>query len=118
MGPAKSNIQYNLDAGLEAYMNSSVHTHLTAYTEVARSVNGPDYNPRTEERLDPERVMRIGQGKKHGQFWLGDGILNTGSTPPLNRLRAASTSSSMPTSQRPIAVVTLQVSIPVSLVVL
>jgi hypothetical protein len=118
MGPAKSNIQYNPDAGPEAYTKSSVHTRLTAYTEAARSVNGPDYDPRTEERLDPQLVMRVGQGKKHGRFWLGDGVLDTGSTPPLNRLRAASTSSSVPISQQPTAVATLQVSIPVLFVVL
>ena len=118
MGPARSNIEYNPDAGPEAYTNSSVHTRLTSYTEAARSVHGPAYDPRTEERLDPEIVMRVGEGKKHGRFWLGDGVLNTGSTPPLNRLRAASTSSSVPISQRPTTVAALQVSIPVSFVVL
>ena len=86
MGPAKSNIEYNPDAGPEAYTNSSVHTHLTSYTEVARSVHEPAYDLRTEERLDPKIMMRVGEGKKHGRFWLGDGVLNTGSTPPLNRL--------------------------------
>jgi hypothetical protein len=118
MGPAKSNIQYNPDAGPEAYTNSIIHTRLTAYTEAARSVNGPDYDPRTEERLDPEIVMRVGQGKKHGRFWIGDDILKTGSTLPLNRLRAGSTSSSVPISQRPTAVAALQVSIPISFVIL
>lgn len=118
MGPARSNIEYNPDAGPEAYTNSSVHTRLTSYTEAARSVYGPAYDPRTEERLDPEIVMRVGEGKKHGRFWLGDGVLDTGSTPPLNRLRAASTSSSVPISQRPTMVAALQVSITVSFVVL
>ena len=118
MGPARSNIEYNPDAGPEAYTNSSVHTRLTSYTEAARSVHGPAYDPRTEERLDPEIVMRVGEGKKHGRFWLGDGVLNTGSTPPLNRLRAVSTSSSVPISQRPTTMAALQVSIPVSFVVL
>jgi len=117
MGPTKSNIEYNSDAGPAAYTNSSVHTRLSSYTEASRLVHGPDYDPRTEERLDPERVMRIGQGKKHGWFYIGDGILDTGST-PLNHLRAASTSSSVPISQRPTAVAALQVSIPVSFVVL
>ena len=117
MGPARSNIEYNPDAGLEAYTNSSVHTRLTSYTEAARSVHGPDYDPRTKERLDPELVMRVGEGKKHGRFWIGDGILDTGST-PLHRLRAASTSSSVPIRQRPSSVAALQVSIPVSFVVL
>jgi hypothetical protein len=118
MGPAKSNIEYNPDAGLEAYTNSSVHTRLTSYTEAARSVHGPDYDPRTEERLDPELVMRVGEGKKHGRFRIGDSVLNTTSTLPLNRLRAVSTSSSVPISKRPTTVATLQVSILVSFVVL
>jgi hypothetical protein len=117
MGPTRSNIEYNPDAGPEAYTNSSVHTRLTSYTEAARLVHGPDYDPRTEEHLDPEIVMRVGEGKKHGWFWLGDGVLNTGST-PLNRLREASTTSSVPISQRPTSVATLQVSIPVSFVIL
>jgi hypothetical protein len=118
MGPAKSNIEYNPDAGPEVYTNSSVYTRLSSYTEASRLVHGSDYDPRTEERLDPELVMRIGQGKKHGRFYIGDGILETGCTPPLNRLRAASTSSSVPISQRPTAVESLQVSIPVSFIVL
>ena len=118
MGPAKSNIEYNPDAGPEAYTNSSVHTRLSSYSKAARLVHGPGYDPRTEERLDPQLVMRVGQGKKHGRFWIGDGVLDTASTPPLHQLRAASTSSSVPIRQRPTAVSALQVSIPVSFVVL
>jgi hypothetical protein len=68
MGKASSDIQYHPDAPLEAYSNSSVPTRLTAYTEATRSVHGLDYDPRTEERLDPNLVMRVGQGKKHGRF--------------------------------------------------
>jgi hypothetical protein len=68
MGKASSDIQYNPDASPKAYTNSSVHTRLTAYTEAARSVHGPDYDPRTEEHLDPQLVMRVGQVKKHGRF--------------------------------------------------
>jgi hypothetical protein len=118
MGPAKSNIVYNPDAGPEVYTNPSVPTRLTSYTEAVRSVHGPDYDPRTEEHLDPELVMRVGEGKKHVRFWLGDGVLSTASTPPLNHLRAACTSSSVPISQRPTAVTALQVSIPVSFIIL
>jgi hypothetical protein len=106
MGPTKSNIEYNPDAGLEAYTNSSVHTCLSSYTEASRLVHGPDYNPRSEEHLDPELVVRNGQGKKHGWFYTSDDILDTAST-PLDRLRAASTSSSVPISQRPTAIMSL-----------
>ena len=68
MGPAKSNIEYNPDAGPEAYTNSSVHTRLSSYTEASRLVHGSDYDPRTEERLDPELVMRIGKARSMGGF--------------------------------------------------
>jgi hypothetical protein len=84
LGPARSNIKYNPDAGLGAYTNSSGHTRLTSYTEAARSLHGPDYDLRTEEHLDPEIVTRVGEGKKHGRFSLGNDIL-TGYT-PLNHL--------------------------------
>ena len=53
MGKATTDIEYDPDAPLEAYTNSSVHTRLSSYTEAARSVHGPGYDPRTEERLDP-----------------------------------------------------------------
>jgi hypothetical protein len=115
-GRAKADIQYNPDAGPEAYTNSTIHPRLTVYTEAARSVRGPEYDPRTEENLDPELVMRVGHGKQHGRFMIGNSLLNTGSTPPLNRLRQRSTSScsSVPIGQRPTVVEALQVSIPVS----
>jgi len=43
MGKATADIEYD----------SSIHTRLSSYTEAARSVHGPGYDPRTEERLDP-----------------------------------------------------------------
>jgi hypothetical protein len=42
MGPTKSNIEYNPDAGPEVYTNSSVHTRLSSYTEASRLVHRPD----------------------------------------------------------------------------
>jgi hypothetical protein len=81
-----------------AYTNSSIHTRLRSYTEASRLVHGADYDPRSEEHLDHELVMRIGQGKKHGRFYIGDGILDTASTPPLECLWEESTSSSVPIS--------------------
>jgi hypothetical protein len=118
MGKATADIEYNPDAPPSSYTNSSIHPRITAYTEAARTVHGPDYDPSTEERLDPNLVMRTGQGKKHGRFWIGDSVLDTASTPPLNHIRAASTSSSVPIRQRPTVMSTLQVSIHVSFDVL
>jgi hypothetical protein len=117
MGKATADIEYDPDAPIQAYTNSSIHTHLSSYMEATKSIHGPGYDPRTEERLDPQLMMRVGQGKKHGRFWISDGVLDTAST-PLHQLRASSTSSSVPIRQRPTTVSALQVSIPISFVVL
>ena len=53
MGKATTDIEYDADALVDAYINSNVHTCLYSYTEAARSVHGSGYDPRTEERLDP-----------------------------------------------------------------
>ena len=68
MGKAMADIEYDLDAPAEAYTNSSIHTRLSSYMEAARSVHGLGYDLRTKERLDPELMTRVGQGKKHGWF--------------------------------------------------
>ena len=86
MGKATADIEYDLDAPVEAYTNSSVHTRLSLNTKAARSVHGLGYDPRTEERLDPQLVMRVGQVKKYERFWIGDSVLDTASTPPLHQL--------------------------------
>jgi hypothetical protein len=57
-GKATADIDYNPDDGPEAYSNQSVHTRLTEYTDMARDVHGPDYDPTTED-LDVEIVMRV-----------------------------------------------------------
>jgi hypothetical protein len=53
MGKATVDIEYDPDAPPKAYTNSSIDTRLSSYTEVARSVHGLGYDPRTEEHLDP-----------------------------------------------------------------
>ena len=44
------------------------------------AVHGLEYDPSTHD-LDGEVVMRVGGGKKHGRFWIGDGTVDTASTP-------------------------------------
>ena len=44
----------------------------------------PEYDPSAHD-LDGEVVMRAGGGKKHGRFWIGDGTIDTASTPTLSR---------------------------------
>jgi hypothetical protein len=63
-GKATSNVHYNPADSPKAYSNPSVQTGLSEYTEMARSVHGPKYDPRTQD-LDGEIIMRVGGGKKH-----------------------------------------------------
>jgi len=92
-GKATSDVHYNPENPPEAYSNSSVHTRLTEYTAMAREVHGPEYDP-TSEDLDGEVVMRLGGGKKHGQYWIGDGAIDPARTRSLSEIRARNTSSS------------------------
>ncbi|TVU50148.1 hypothetical protein EJB05_01505 [Eragrostis curvula] len=47
--------------------------------------------------------MRVGGGKKHGRYWIGDSTLDTASTPTLSQIRARSTDSAPPIRPRPTA---------------
>ena len=38
--------------------------------------------------------MRVGGGKKHGRYYIGDGLVDTASTPTLYQIRARSTANS------------------------
>ena len=82
-GKATSDVSFNLEDPPEVYMNPSVHSRISEYTEVVRSLHGSYHDPSTQD-FDGEAVMRAGQRKKHGWFWLGDGVIDTASTPSLS----------------------------------
>jgi len=92
-GKASSDVSFNPDDPAEAYTNSSAYEKITEYTAAARSIHGPEYDPRTDN-IDANTVMRIGQGKKHGRYWIGDSVIDTASTPTLFQIRAQSTTAS------------------------
>jgi hypothetical protein len=82
-GKVTSDISYNPDDPPEAYTNPTVYDHINEYTSVAWSIHGNDYNL-SSLYFDPEVVMRIGGGKKHGSYYLGDGVIEATSTPSLS----------------------------------
>ena len=41
--------------------------------------NGPDWDPSAHD-LDGE-LMKVGAGKKHGRYFIGEGTIDTASTP-------------------------------------
>jgi hypothetical protein len=77
---ATSGVSYNLDDPPKAYSNPSIHTRISQYTSAASSVHGLEYDLSTED-FDAEIVMRVGGGKNHGRYWLGDGIIDSTFTP-------------------------------------
>jgi len=99
-GKTTSDVDYNPEDPPSTYTNETVHNRLSQYTEMARSVHGPEYDPTTAE-LDPEVIMRVGGGKKHGRYWIADSTLDTATTPTLAQIRARSTSSCPPIRPRP-----------------
>ena len=100
-GKAMSDVSFNLENPPEAYTNPSVHSRISEYTELARSLYGSDHDPSTQD-FDGEAVMRARQGKKHGRFCLATAS-STQPLLPLSQIRARSTSESPAIRTRPIA---------------
>jgi hypothetical protein len=90
---ATSDVPYNPYDGPEAYSNLAVYNRLSEYTVMAQEVHGPDYNPRTED-IDGDVLMRVGEDKRNGRYWIADGAIHLSSIPTLSQVRARSTSSS------------------------
>jgi hypothetical protein len=82
-GKATSDVSFNPDDPPVAYTSSTAYEKMMAYTEASRSIRGLEYDPWTDN-IDAETVMRIGQGKKHGRFWISDSVIDTASTPTLS----------------------------------
>jgi hypothetical protein len=99
-GKATSDVSYNPEDPPEAYSNPTVYTCINENTLVARSLYGDDYDSSSQD-FDPKVVMRIGGGKKHGRYYLGDGVIDATSTLSLSQIRARSTDASIPIRPRP-----------------
>jgi hypothetical protein len=84
-GKATSDVSYNLEDPSEAYSNPSVYTRINEYTSAVRSLHGDDYDPSSQD-FDLEVVTRIGGGKKHGRYYLSDGVIDATSTPSLSQI--------------------------------
>ena len=63
------------------------------YTEAGRQVPKAVWDLSAHD-LDGEIIMRVGGDKKHGHYFMGDGTLDTATTPTLAQVRARSTNSS------------------------
>jgi len=95
MGNATFDVAFDPAAPPEAYTNPNIHTRITRYTEVGRALHWDTRDPATAP-LSGEAIMRVGGGKKHGRYWLGDSVVDTDSTPTLSQLQARTTDSTPP----------------------
>jgi hypothetical protein len=89
-----ANVTFNPEGPPEANTKPTIHNRITQDNTMAREVHGPNFDP-SNQNLDGEIVTRVGQGKKHDRYFIGDNILNTAATPTLSQVRAKSTSSSL-----------------------
>ncbi|TVU49105.1 hypothetical protein EJB05_00397, partial [Eragrostis curvula] len=103
-GKASTEIQYNPEDPPEVYSNPSAYSRLSSYS---KEVYGQDYDLRSHD-LDGEVVTRAGKGKKHGQYYLGDSVIDTASTPTLSQIRARTVSGGPSIRERPTATLALQ----------
>ena len=89
-GKAKSDVSYNPDDPPEAYSNPNAYARIRDYTSAMREMHGSDFDPASQE-IDSEVVMKIGEGKKHGRYWIGDNLLSSSSFRSLSEIRVHST---------------------------
>ncbi|TVU10768.1 hypothetical protein EJB05_44315 [Eragrostis curvula] len=82
-GKATSDVDFNPEDPPSAYSNATVHSRISQYTSAARQIHGQDWDPSTHD-LDGELVMRVGGGKKHGRYWIGDSTIDTAPTSTLS----------------------------------
>jgi len=95
---ASSDVTFNVDDPPEAYSDPGIHARITTYASEVRSVRS-DWDPSTDD-IDGTVVMRVGQGKKHGRYWLGDGVLDSTQVPSLSQIRAETPSGGPAIRQR------------------
>jgi hypothetical protein len=94
-----SEVTYNPDDPPSAYSNPSVHARINMYIEAGRQVHGPDCDPSAHD-LGGELIMKVGGEKKHGWYFIGEGTLDTASTPTLAQVQARTTDSGPPIRPR------------------
>ncbi|XP_072151783.1 uncharacterized protein [Setaria viridis] len=99
-GKMTADIDFNPEDPPEVYSHPSIHSRVTEYTSMAREVHGPEFDPSSQD-IDAEIVMRVGGGKKHARYWIGDSMIDIASTPSLSQIRARSTDSSPAIRARP-----------------
>jgi hypothetical protein len=92
---------YNPDDTPEVYSNPSTHSKINVYTEMGRQIHGTKWDP-IRASFDGGTIMRMGQGKKCGHYYMGDNILDLTTTPTLATLKARDTGNAPPILPQPV----------------
>src|SRR4051812_10073336 len=80
---------YSEGNGVEAYTSVAAYHKMVTYSEVAKELHGPQFDP-SEEEIDPEALMISGGGKYHGSTSMCIGFVHCPETLPQIKLRKTS----------------------------
>ena len=69
------------------WVNKLAETQCTAYVSKFKEKHSETSDPNTED-FDVEVAVLAGQGKKHGQLWIGDGCVDPRTIPSLRQVRS------------------------------
>ena len=72
----------------------------TAYESKFKEKHGQTSDPSTED-FDVEVAVLAGEGKRHGQLWIGDGCVDPRTIPSLRSVRSGRTSDQPQVERRP-----------------
>ena len=89
-GKYKTVKEYSEGDEVEAYTSAAAYHKMMAYSEVAKQLHGPQFDP-SEEEMDPEALMISVGGKHHGSTSMCNGFVHCPGTLP--RIKARKTSS-------------------------
>src|SRR3954464_15505882 len=102
-GEYKTVKAYSKGDGVEAYTSDAAYHKMVAYSEVAKEICGPQFDP-SEEEMDPEALMISGGGKYHGSTSMFNGFIHCPETLPQIKARQTSSAPAVRPRSRPVEI--------------
>ena len=100
-GPYRTVKAYSEGDGPSAYTSRAAYEKMTAYSEVAKQLRGPEFDP-SQRPMDPEALMISGGGKSHGLVAMMDGFVPCPETLPQIKARQMSSAPAIRQRARPV----------------
>src|SRR3954463_4406595 len=92
---------YSESDGVETYTSAASYHKMVAYSEVAKELRGPQFDP-SEEEMDPEALMIAAGGKYHGSTSMCNGFVPCPETLPQIKARQTSSAPAVRPCPRPV----------------